>query len=188
MSQPAIMENLNCNKKPRHDKESPDGFEWDEEDGLWVREEYQNDTLVKIDKTGRHIKYLTPSGSWVQKISLLHPQVKVVDPTWGMLVVDEEMAPILSKLWKKGFVTFNSCQCNNGTIWIEFELDSFKKFLKIAKTCLHYDLWEELVYNSDTRFLCDDEDEGLTFSVSLRMDTSLMKELIEIVDTVCNNM
>lgn len=50
-----------------------------------------------------------------------HPQRE----TKQGILVDEQMVNILELLWDHGLTTYNSCQDNFGTIWIEFDLDSY---------------------------------------------------------------
>ncbi len=47
--------------------------------------------------------------------------------------IDIEIAPLIEKVWRAGFHTFNSCQENQpGIIWIEFDLDDGLQFLNIV--------------------------------------------------------
>ncbi len=57
-----------------------------------------------------------------------HPQVESI---YGYLV-DEKLVNVLDWIWYMGFDTLNSCQDNDGKVWIEFESDSFYDFMNIV--------------------------------------------------------
>ena len=63
-----------------------------------------------------------------------HPQVDVY--YFGedeIITVDEELVDILEILWDRGIETINSCQDNFDDIWIQINLDHFKKLLEDIK-------------------------------------------------------
>ena len=61
-----------------------------------------------------------------------HVQTEIYNPFYDEIIeVDSGMTRILSKLWELGLQTHNSCQDNNGSVWIEFDLECGKKFFEI---------------------------------------------------------
>lgn len=61
-----------------------------------------------------------------------HKQKKVYNPIFKDYVdVDSNMVRILSKIWELGFVTYNSCEDNNGLIWLEFDIYDGMNFFEI---------------------------------------------------------
>jgi hypothetical protein len=53
-----------------------------------------------------------------------HPTVTLLHPDFGPTEIDEDIAPLIQRLWDLGWETLNSCQDNvpTGYIWIEFLL------------------------------------------------------------------
>ncbi len=65
----------------------------------------------------------------------MHKQ-KIADLGWLRIDVDEELVIILEVLNKAGFSTCNSCQDNNGKVWIQFDSPDTAK--KLHKKSLKY--------------------------------------------------
>lgn len=49
-----------------------------------------------------------------------HPRAQVVHPSGDLIDVDEDLVPLLNGMWRRGIVTTNSCQDEDGRIWVEF--------------------------------------------------------------------
>ena len=49
-----------------------------------------------------------------------HPQVVVSAPDGYQAEVDEQLAPLIERLWAERVDTLNSCQNNQGQVWVEF--------------------------------------------------------------------
>jgi hypothetical protein len=83
-----------------------------------------------------------------------HKQVETVD---GILV-DEKLVDIIEWLWQHDIQTQNSCQDNDGCIWIQIYFSDFERFLKCMVTA---NPWSALYYikNVDLRYTYSDDDE-----------------------------
>ena len=49
-----------------------------------------------------------------------HPQVVVSAPDGYQAEVDEQLAPLIQRLWAERVDTLNSCQDNQGQVWVQF--------------------------------------------------------------------
>ena len=117
-----------------------------------------------------------------------HVQVPVT--FMGMNIkVDAGMVEILQLLWSKKVITYNSCEDNSGRIWIQMQLNDFKRITRLAKR-KNRDLYE-FIENSDYGLIFDDDgyDEDtessvimpdISWRVSLRFDKSLKDEFIHL--------
>ena len=68
--------------------------------------------------------------------------------------VDAGMVEILELLWSKKVITYNSCEDNSGRIWIQMQLNDFKRITRLAKR-KNRDLYE-FIENSDYGLIFDD--------------------------------
>lgn len=104
--------------------------------------------------------------------------------------VDVGMVRILQLIWSQNVRTYNSCQDNNGKIWIEMELSDFKRIITRSKHLNHqlydfihddadYQLDFDDVYYDET---VDDSVIGpyITWTVSLRFDKEDEEKFIEL--------
>lgn len=100
-----------------------------------------------------------------------HDQLPITNPSNNKVVyIDEDIAPLMYTLWKLKLETLNSCQNNNGYIWIQFKFDSFKKFINILMknelTLMEYiltgnisDEWKyELIVSDNNEYYDKNED------------------------------
>jgi hypothetical protein len=82
----------------------------------------------------------SPQQLWITK----HRQVRV--ELHGELIdVDEEIAPLLKRIWDLGIETLNSCQEQDGRTWIEFasvnDIKDFLSSLMLDDSGEHHDLY-----------------------------------------------
>lgn len=118
-----------------------------------------------------------------------HKQVDVNFFNIRTIQVDEEIKDMLELLWSKDYWTYNSCQDNNGMIWIDFDLDSFKTLMQ---RCL--ELKENMIEFDMIKFLWADDghpdsnDEywitgkNMLFSVSLRFPISEKQDFMNLFE------
>jgi hypothetical protein len=131
-----------------------------------------------------------------------HKQVEA-DYMGYSILVDDKVLPLLRILWDNDIKTYNSCQDNNGTIWIEFkhisDLQSIirKAFLKNHIINLGSDkidewrLYEFFIEMCDIRMNVDDngfldrdnnewiEGDDINFSTSLRFNKEYLTAFIK---------
>ena len=90
-----------------------------------------------------------------------HPQVKV---NWygSKIEVDAGIVDLLKLVWQEGFETSNSCQDNDGKVWIQFtHLRDYKQLVRDAAK-YGRDLYDFLVQSSknlNVAFRDDDDQE-----------------------------
>jgi hypothetical protein len=70
-------------------------------------------------------------------MSHYHPQVEVLYNS-RLITVDKGIVELLRLIWNEGYNTYNSCQDNNGIIWIQ--LSSVEEFRDILQKAHTYDL------------------------------------------------
>ncbi len=96
-------------------------------------------------------------------------------------LVDEGVLDIIKLFWDQGCHTINSCQNNFGKVWIEIDLESFKKLLLKMQYSNKNELSDyfllrcenKIQWDPDTEYFYKKEDEchildGNFFSVSIR--------------------
>jgi hypothetical protein len=49
-----------------------------------------------------------------------HPQAQAFHPSGDLIEVDENLVPVLTRMWRRGIVTTDSCQDQEGRVWVEF--------------------------------------------------------------------
>lgn len=133
-----------------------------------------------------------------------HEQVSVTHPYDGNVIhVDEGMADVLKLLWSRGYDTINSCQNNNGKIWIAFEQDDFNALVQRAhdtyKSATRYtpnlgeflfDSCSRTIHWQDDGYI-DETDhhvpgDTIMFGVSIRFAPERLDEFIELFKRLYN--
>lgn len=85
-----------------------------------------------------------------------HKTVQVKRPGGLIVDIDEGIVDLIQMIWRCGFSTFNSCEDNNGNIWVEFA--SMDEFTRLCQTAHTFNLEHGVKYEYETlsNFLISD--------------------------------
>lgn len=90
-----------------------------------------------------------------------HKTVELMNPTYKDICdIDEGIIDLISVIWRVGYSTYNSCEDNNGEIWIEFDLEEFKSLCQIAHT-FNLDHGDKYEYDTLSNFMINDCDKTI---------------------------
>ena len=75
-----------------------------------------------------------------------HRQVIVDTPFCGPVLVDAGLVSTLEMIWAEGYETDNSCENNDGQVWISFDQQSFERLVQRA-----HDSYEDALASAEQR-------------------------------------
>jgi hypothetical protein len=66
-----------------------------------------------------------------------HPTIELTTPSGERVAIDQEIAPLVSTLWRLGLETHESCQDLNGQVMICFPADDALQYLALVANVIH---------------------------------------------------
>lgn len=101
------------------------------------------------------------------KYEPIHRQASARDDD-ETIMVDENLVSVLEWLWSYNYCTYNSCQNNQGRIWIEFDLSSFKALVRTA----YEEIKDNTSYVPSLHEFLEECEKTFHFQVDGRLDSN----------------